>query len=47
MNVLAVLRIALKALRQNLLRTGLTMLGIVIGVWRCHLCGRDWRRGGT
>jgi len=32
MNVLAVLRIALKALRQNLLRTGLTMLGIVIGV---------------
>jgi putative ABC transport system permease protein len=32
MNVFAVLRIALKALRQNLLRTGLTMLGIVIGV---------------
>jgi putative ABC transport system permease protein len=32
MNVLAVLRVALRALRQNLLRTGLTMLGIVIGV---------------
>ena len=25
-------RLALKALRQNLLRTGLTMLGIIIGV---------------
>jgi putative ABC transport system permease protein len=32
MNMFAVLRLALKALRQNLLRTGLTMLGIVIGV---------------
>ena len=32
MNVLAILRLALKALRQNALRTALTMLGIVIGV---------------
>src|SRR5215471_17630067 len=32
MSVFAVLRAALKALRQNTLRTGLTMLGIVIGV---------------
>ena len=32
MNVLIVPRLALKALRQNLLRTALTMLGIVIGV---------------
>src|SRR5262245_24751149 len=32
MNVLAILRVALKALRQNALRTALTMLGIVIGV---------------
>src|SRR5262245_46927672 len=32
MNAIAVLRIALKALRQNALRTALTMLGIVIGV---------------
>ena len=32
MNVLATFRVALKALRQNVLRTALTMLGIVIGV---------------
>src|SRR5262249_41924093 len=32
MNVLATFRVALKALRQNALRTALTMLGIVIGV---------------
>src|SRR5207245_1767597 len=32
MNALAVVRLALKALRQNLLRTGLTTLGLVIGV---------------
>src|SRR5262245_43884819 len=32
MNPLATLRVALKALRQNALRTALTMLGIVIGV---------------
>jgi putative ABC transport system permease protein len=32
MNPFAILRIAVKALRQNALRTGLTMLGIVIGV---------------
>jgi putative ABC transport system permease protein len=32
MNVLAILRVALKALRQNALRTALTTLGIVIGV---------------
>ena len=32
MNPFAILRVAVKALRQNALRTGLTMLGIVIGV---------------
>src|SRR5215467_774244 len=32
MNVFIVLRVALKALRQNAMRTSLTMLGIVIGV---------------
>src|SRR2546428_11194361 len=32
MNLLMIPRLALKALRQNILRTGLTMLGIVIGV---------------
>ncbi len=32
MNLLAVLRIALKALRVNKLRSGLTMLGMIIGV---------------
>jgi putative ABC transport system permease protein len=32
MNVVATFRVALKALRQNALRTALTMLGIVIGV---------------
>jgi putative ABC transport system permease protein len=32
MRLLMIPRLALKALRQNLLRTGLTMLGIVIGV---------------
>src|SRR5689334_10314690 len=32
MNPLATLRIAIKALRQNALRTALTMLGIIIGV---------------
>jgi putative ABC transport system permease protein len=32
MNLLIIPRLALKALRQNLMRTGLTMLGIIIGV---------------
>src|SRR6266849_980897 len=32
MNVLMIPRLALKALRQNALRTALTMLGIIIGV---------------
>src|SRR5438552_3450378 len=32
MNLLMIPRLALKALRQNVLRTGLTMLGIIIGV---------------
>jgi putative ABC transport system permease protein len=32
MNLLMIHRIALKALWQNTLRTGLTMLGIIIGV---------------
>src|SRR5436309_16089184 len=32
MNLLMIPRLALKALRQNALRTALTMLGIVIGV---------------
>ena len=32
MNALAVMRIALKALRVNKLRTALTMLGMIIGV---------------
>src|SRR5262247_1396260 len=32
MNGLALLRVSLKALRQNALRTALTMLGIIIGV---------------
>src|SRR6266478_834191 len=32
MNLLMIPRLALKALRQNMLRTGLTMLGIIIGV---------------
>ena len=32
MNALMVLRIALKALRVNKLRSGLTMLGMIIGV---------------
>src|SRR5215510_13289351 len=32
MDVVTVPRLALKALRQNALRTGLTMLGILIGV---------------
>src|SRR3981081_4799985 len=32
MRFLLIVRIALKALRLNLLRTGLTMLGIIIGV---------------
>jgi putative ABC transport system permease protein len=32
MNLLMIPRLALKALRQNILRTGLTMLGIIIGV---------------
>src|SRR3954471_17017405 len=32
MNLLMIPRLAIKALRQNVLRTGLTMLGIVIGV---------------
>src|SRR5207244_10836367 len=32
MNLLLVPRLALKALSQNILRTGLTMLGIIIGV---------------
>src|SRR5260221_5008178 len=32
MNPLMIPRLALKALRQNMLRTGLTMLGIIIGV---------------
>jgi len=32
MNLLMIPRLALKALRQNTLRTGLTMLGIIIGV---------------
>src|SRR5438128_12027519 len=32
MNLLMIPRLALKALRQNILRTALTMLGIIIGV---------------
>src|SRR6266702_3579794 len=32
MNLLLIPRLALKALRQNIMRTGLTMLGIIIGV---------------
>jgi putative ABC transport system permease protein len=32
MNLLIIPRLALKALRQNMLRSGLTMLGIIIGV---------------
>src|SRR5436190_2660578 len=32
MNLLMIPRLALKGLRQNVLRTGLTMLGIIIGV---------------
>src|SRR6266850_1193947 len=32
MNALIIFRVAIKALRQNALRTSLTMLGIVIGV---------------
>src|SRR6266576_7310469 len=32
MNLLMIPRLALKALRQNVLRAGLTMLGIIIGV---------------
>jgi putative ABC transport system permease protein len=32
MNLLMIPRLALKALRQNMLRTALTMLGIIIGV---------------
>src|SRR5258705_13593011 len=32
MNLLLIPRLALKALRQNILRTALTMLGIIIGV---------------
>ncbi len=32
MNFLVIPRLAIKALRQNVLRTGLTMLGIIIGV---------------
>src|SRR5260370_32041651 len=32
MNLLMIPRLALKALRQNVLRTALTMLGIIIGV---------------
>src|SRR3989442_2655105 len=32
MNLLMIPRLALKALRQNVMRTALTMLGIIIGV---------------
>ena len=33
MNLLAILKVAFRALGRNKLRTALTMLGIVIGPW--------------